>query len=140
MRVLLVAVAALILGGCYHATIDTGLQPSGQKIEKKWAHGFVYGLVPPETIETASRCPNGVAKVETRLSFLNQLASALTWGLYTPMTIEVNCAAVGTASIPADAEKLTVAEDASEEEVAQAFDEAARRSSEQRAPVWVSFE
>lgn len=140
MRVLIIAVFALVLGGCYHATIDTGLQPSGQQVEKKWAHGFVYGLVPPETIETMSKCPNGVAKVQTQLSFLNQLASALTWGLYTPMTIRVDCAAVGTAALPADAEKVAVGKDAGAEEISRAFDEAARRSSQQQNPVWVSFE
>lgn len=33
-----------------------------------------------------------MARVETRLSFLNQLASFITWGIYTPMSIEVTCA------------------------------------------------
>lgn len=94
-KVVVGAVAALMLvsTGCYHAVVDTGLQPSGQTIEKSWAHGFVYGLVPPSAVETASRCTSGVAKVETKHSFLNQLASGLTWGLYTPMTISVECAA-----------------------------------------------
>lgn len=94
-KLLAVAALALTLSGCYHATIDTGRTPSGQVIERDWAHGFVYGLVPPSTVETASRCPNGVARVETQLSFLNQLTTFLTWGLYTPMEITVQCAAPG---------------------------------------------
>jgi hypothetical protein len=53
----------------------------------------VLGLVPPETVETASECTNGVAKIETRLSFLNQLVGLLTIGIYTPMSIKVTCAA-----------------------------------------------
>ena len=85
---------ALGLGACYHATVETGLQPSGETVKKQWAHSFLYGLVPPSTIETAAKCPSGVARVETRLSFLNQLANILTFGIYTPMTIEVECAAV----------------------------------------------
>lgn len=97
---LAVAIAAT---GCYHATIDTGLQPSGQTIKKPWATSFVYGLVPPEVVETAAKCPNGVAKVETQLSFLNQLVSALTFGIFTPMTIEVQCAAPRTGMAPSDA-------------------------------------
>jgi hypothetical protein len=100
---------AVVLSGCYHATVDTGRVPSGQTVEVEWAHGFVYGLVPPSTVEVAQQCPNGIAKVETQLSFLNQVASALTFGIYTPMEISVQCAAPGTAlneaemTVPANA-------------------------------------
>jgi Bor protein len=89
----LVLLCALTTAGCYHATINTGRQPSGQTIEVPWAHSFLYGLVPPSTVETAQQCPNGVATVETQHSFLNGLASFLTFALYTPITIEVQCAA-----------------------------------------------
>ena len=34
--------------------------------------GEVFGLAPPSTVETMERCPNGVARVETQLSFLDQ--------------------------------------------------------------------
>jgi hypothetical protein len=86
------AACLLLATGCYHATIETGLQPSPQTVEKKWASGFIFGLVPPSTIETKAKCANGVAKVETQLSFLNQLVSALTLGIYTPMDIRATCA------------------------------------------------
>lgn len=90
-------IAAIGIGatGCYHATIDTGLAPSTTVIDKPWANSFVYGLVPPDVMETASRCPHGVSKVETQHSFLNGLVGALTWGIYTPMQITVTCAATG---------------------------------------------
>src|SRR5512141_2943195 len=91
-------VAACALSGCYHATIDTGLAPSGQTVTKPWANSFIAGLVPPAVVETASKCPNGVAKVETQHSFLNMLASFVTFNIYTPMQIDVTCAARGTAS------------------------------------------
>ena len=87
-----VLLAALSTTGCYHAIIETGRSPSGQSIERAWAHSFLYGLVPPSVTETASQCPNGVARVETLHSFLNSLAGGLTWGIYTPMTIRVQCA------------------------------------------------
>ena len=80
------------LAGCYHATVETGLTPSPQTIEKKWASSWVYGLVPPSTVETQAKCANGVAKVETQLSFLNQLVGVLTLGIYTPMEITATCA------------------------------------------------
>ena len=94
-KMALTLVLALGVGACYHATIETGLPAGPDKIEKKWAHSFLGGLVPPETIETMEKCPNGVARVETRHSFLNQVANALTGGIYSPMEIIVTCAASG---------------------------------------------
>jgi hypothetical protein len=94
-KVMLALASAAVLAGCYHATVETGLPPSPQTIEKKWASGWIYGLVPPATIETMQRCPNGVARVETQLSFANQLVNFLTLGIYTPMEIVVTCAASG---------------------------------------------
>lgn len=87
---------AMLGSACYRATIETGLQPNGTMIQQKWAMSFVSGLVPPPTVETASKCPDGVAKVETYHSFLNSLVAAVTWGIVTPMTIEVSCAAKRT--------------------------------------------
>ncbi len=88
----------LLAGGCFHATIETGLAPSPQVIDNQWAHGFLWGLVPPSTVETASKCPHGVARVETQHSFLNGLVYWITWGIYSPIEITVTCAASGTAS------------------------------------------
>lgn len=102
-NIIAVAVISLTASGCYHAVVDTGLAPSPQAIDKAWAHGFVYGLVPPSVVETASKCSQGVSKVETQHSFLNMLAQALTLGLYTPMQITVTCAGSGATGIaPAD--------------------------------------
>jgi hypothetical protein len=38
------------------------------------------------------KCSDGTARVETQHSFGNQIAAALTLGLYTPMEITVTCA------------------------------------------------
>ena len=84
----------LAVSGCYHATVETGLPPSNQTLEKHWASGWIGGLVPPSAVETAERCPDGVAKVETKLSFLNQVVAVITLGIYTPMYIEVCMATV----------------------------------------------
>lgn len=93
-RTLVVSLLALAPAvACYHATIDTGLTPSAQTVEKSWAAGWLYGLVPPSAVESKAKCPNGVSKVETQLSFPNQLANVLTLGIYTPMEIKVTCAA-----------------------------------------------
>jgi len=126
-------VAAFALTGCYHAVINTGRPESTDIITIKWANGFIYGLVPPPVVETASRCTNGVAKVETQHSFLNMLAQFVTFGLYTPMQIDVTCAARGTAS----AESVIKVEQGRTME--QAVAQAVQLSAEKDAPVYVQF-
>jgi Bor protein len=94
----LCATSLIALGGCYHATVETGATPSTVVIDKAFASSWIYGLVPPSTVSTAAKCPDGVAKVETQHTFLNQLVGFLTLGIYTPMQIKVTCAARGAAS------------------------------------------
>jgi hypothetical protein len=126
-------VVAFALTGCYHAVINTGRPESTDVISIKWANGFVYGLVPPPVVETAARCTNGVAKVETQHSFLNVLAHVVTFGLYTPMQIDVTCAARGTAS----AESVIKVQPG--HTVEQALSQALLLSAEKEAPVYVQF-
>ena len=98
----LLSTAVLFLGvaastGCYHATVVTGATPSTEVVEKKWANSFLWGIVPPATVDAAAKCPNGLAKVETQHSFLNGLVAILTFGIYTPIQITATCAAKGAA-------------------------------------------
>lgn len=120
-----------LTSACYHATIDTGLTPSTQTIEKPWASGWILGLVPPSPVNTAKKCQNGVAKIETQLSFLNQLVSFLTLSIYTPMDIKVTCAQGRTSSLPIIK---------SGPDKAAAFQAAVRVSWETRQPVLLSYE
>jgi hypothetical protein len=100
MRRPCLAIASLLLSGaCYHATVETGMAPNGQVIEKEWAHSFIAGLVPPDVVSSAQKCPNGVAKVETEQSFLNLLAGAVTFGIYSPMHLRVTCGTGRMASL-----------------------------------------
>jgi hypothetical protein len=94
----LVAVVSFV-SGCYHAIIETGRPAGSQVIDRPWAMSFIYGLVPPSVENVASRCPAGVARVETQHSFLNGLVQVLTFGIVTPMRITVTCASGGTASL-----------------------------------------
>ena len=99
-RWLSLAAITAVFAGCYHATIETGAIPSADVMEKSFASGWIYGLVPPSTVSTAARCPHGPAKVETKLSFVNQLVGFLTLGIYTPMNIKVTCAAAAADAAP----------------------------------------
>lgn len=124
--------------GCYHATVSTGATPSTEVIEKPFASSWVYGLVPPNAIETMAKCPQGVAKVETKLSFVNQLVGALTFGIYTPMTIKVTCAlkANTTSALRAD---ISVPSGTGRDQVRDAFASAADQAARQRATVLVQM-
>ena len=90
-----IACAALLVStaACFHATIETGLAPSTTVIEEPFASGWIYGLVPPNTVSTQAKCPRGVSKVETQHSFVNMLVSLITFDIYTPIDIKVTCAA-----------------------------------------------
>lgn len=125
---------AMVVGGCYHAVIETGRAPSGTVIEDKWADSFIDGLAPPDVVNTAQQCPNGVARVETEHSFLNLVAAAFSFGIYTPMHITVHCAAAST-PVPDDRVIRTDARGA-----AAAVDRAARLSAERGGPAYVVFE
>ena len=134
----LVAVTTLIgLAACYHATIDTGLPPSPQVVDKPWASGWIYGLVPPKTIETMAKCPNGVSKVETQLSFVNQLVNFLTLGIYTPMSIKVTCASGSRAAIPQGASKVELGANPTVQDLQDALGRAAALSARIGAPVYI---
>ncbi|MEO8138891.1 MAG: Bor family protein [Gemmatimonadota bacterium] len=128
---LLVGLVAVM--GCYHATIETGAKPSTVVIEKRWASGWIFGLVPPKTIETAAKCSTGVAKVETKLSFLNQLVSFLTLSIYTPMEIVVTCAE-GMEPAPTS---MMIPDSASTASWQAALAAAADQSATMDAPVYV---
>ena len=91
-RIAAVMLGVLLVGGCYHATVNTGIETGPRRVEQKWAKSFVYGLVPPDAVDAQSECgDSGVARVETKLSFLNQFVGALTLGIFTPMEIVVTC-------------------------------------------------
>ena len=136
IRTVAAAFLAVLAAGCYHVTVDTGRSPSGQTIERPWANSFVYGLVPPPVVETASQCPNGVARVESQISFLNGLVAVLTLSIYTPMTITVQCA--GGMAPDAAAAGSTVK--GTGRDGGEAILEAARRSARSGQPVLVDLQ
>ena len=134
-RAITLACFVALTAGCYRATVETGLQPSEVSVKKEWASSFLAGLVPPATLETMSQCPNGVSRVQTHHSFLNMVAYAITWGIYSPITIEVQCAAARE-----DETALVVPAGASMADAARIFDAAAVMSKEEQKPVFVRFE
>src|SRR5512132_3244969 len=100
LRRRLIPLLALCFAGCYHASVETGRAPGPQHIEKGWVASYLGGTVGPSTVDVKAACANGVSKVETKHSFLNGLVGGLTLAIYTPMTIEVTCAAAPAAQAP----------------------------------------
>ena len=138
-RTVTMALVMVVLSGCsYHATIETGLPPSNETVEEPWAASWIGGLVPPATVETVAQCPDGVARVETQISFLNALVAALTLSIFTPMNIKVTCADGGRMN-RVDAVDIQVDPGATVEQRRQALNEAAQRSAEIGVAVFVSF-
>jgi len=40
-------------------------------------------------------CPNGWAQIKTETSFFNGFVEAITWGIYSPQSVTIQCAAGG---------------------------------------------
>lgn len=131
------AFCMMALSGCYTATIETNLPPSNTKIEKNWAAGWIFGLVPPKTVETAAQCPHGVAKVVTQLSFANMLVGFLTLDIYVPMTIQVTCAQASETSLVDPKDTFAVSKDASPKEFRNVFMMAAEKVAQSESEVFV---
>jgi hypothetical protein len=125
---------------CYHATIITGLPAGSDMVTKEWASGWLFGLIPPSTVETASKCKNGVAKVETQHSFLNLLGQWITASIWTPMQIDVTCASSNRMSLgPTEHGDVIHAKDGSAAALRTAIAEAAEASSRRHEAVLVVF-
>lgn len=129
----------LVTTGCYHAVIETGKSPAPQSVERPWAPSFIGGLVPPPVVETAARCPNGVSRVETQLSFLNMLVGFLTGGIFTPMSIRATCATAGSEDQAAIHDAVVIERKVDLRSQQLQLTLAARRSAELGEPIWIVF-
>lgn len=88
----LLALTLMASTGCYSVGLVTRNVPPGET-HHKWMHGFIYGLVGSE-IDAEGMCGNRpVARVDTYMSLGNMVLTALTWGLYSPMSLDVTCGA-----------------------------------------------
>lgn len=52
---------------------------------------YLWGLIGGEPVDLAKVCPGGVAAIDSKSAFSDQLFSILTGGLYSPMSVEVQC-------------------------------------------------
>jgi hypothetical protein len=113
--------------------VNTGLPAGSTTIDRPWTSTFIFGLVPATPIDVRSQCTNGVAIVDTQMTFLNGLVGALTLGIYTPLSVSVTCASGGSAMRPGTTEVR--ADDGSDEAFAASMSEAVLASRLSGAPV-----
>lgn len=140
LTILLVALS-LSFASCYNASVITDKTPSNVVIDKPWALGFVYGLIPPATIDASETCENGIAKVETKLSFLNQLVNGLTFGIVSPMHITVTCAVANNGDLNNNQDNLfTINKGSKLIEIQETFMNAADYAVQSYTEAYVIFE
>lgn len=94
---------------------------------------------PAEYVQTASKCPNGAAKIETQLSFVNQLVAWLTVYIYTPMSIKVTSAESRRASASPTAPTIDVGANPTAEQLKDAISRAAAISLRDGVPVYIEY-
>lgn len=85
------SVAASLLTGCVTTTFKTGLPGGGAKKEERGTY-FLYGLVGDKTLNLSELCPEGVSSFKDYFSAVDGILSCVTCGIYTPKSIEVECA------------------------------------------------
>ena len=135
---LLLIALVLTMSGCYHAQITTGLEESNQVYTEAWATSFIAGLIPPDMVDATEHCNNGVAKVETRHSFLNLVAQAVTFSIFSPMEITVTCA-TSSADLPTGEQSIELAQNSSDELIQDTYTEAVQLSAKTEKPVYIQF-
>jgi hypothetical protein len=93
-RFVTVVVIALCAGGCYRASVSTGLAAAAEPNQQsRWTNAWFAGLIGPGDFEAADFCGGGnAAVVETKHSFLNLLVETVTLFIYAPVTVTVTCA------------------------------------------------
>jgi hypothetical protein len=125
--------------GCFHQVVQTGRPAGSNVIDMPWVSGWLWGLVAPPPIETRSQCPSGVATVETEMSFMNGLVSALTLGIYSPQHVRITCSSGGTASLPRGLKEFSIPANATAEQRADVLSRAIEASANEHAPVILRF-
>lgn len=89
--------AALALSACATHRINysnPAAAPGGAAKEYKQSF-FLWGLAGGNEVNLGSECPDGVAKITSMSSAGDSILHWLTGGLYSPMSVQVQCAGAG---------------------------------------------
>jgi hypothetical protein len=112
MKTLLVSiVATLSLSACATHSINytNPSAPPGGAISNHKQSFFLWGLVGGSQVDLARTCPNGVARITSRQAPVDGILAAFTGGIYSPMSVQVQCAG-GSAAAEAPATSVAKGE------------------------------
>ncbi len=83
--------ACAALSGCFTVRYETRL-PEGGPTKKEHARFFLWGLAGHKDVDLDELCPGGAHAWRSRASAGDVVLSLVTFGVYVPRTIEVECA------------------------------------------------
>ena len=95
MGLALVVLTLCLVGssGCFRTTIATSPYAPSGTYENTWTHTLFWGLMTMNRVDGSALCHGQVAVVRTKFSGLSLLAGAVTFGVWTPLRVTVECAA-----------------------------------------------
>lgn len=66
--------------------------PSGGPTQSAKQSFFLWGMVGGTEVDLQKTCPTGISQIESEFSVGDRFLTILTIGLYSPMTVNVQCA------------------------------------------------
>lgn len=93
-RLLAAALACFALSGCYAVRYETRA-PAGGPHKEERARFYLWGLAGHEDVDLDELCPGGAHAWGSRASAGDVVLSLVTFGIYVPRTIDVECAKEG---------------------------------------------
>jgi hypothetical protein len=90
---LLALCAAGLLAGCHTVRYQTARPASARHVEQKH-HFFFWGLKGKPVVDLDAACPEGVARWTNHATPGDWLASVVTLGVWSPRTVDIECAEV----------------------------------------------
>lgn len=86
----MIAIASMMLTSCYTYTTVVGKGAQGNNETKQWNHYVLWGLAPVGVSDAKAMAAGATDyTVKTEQTFVNGLLSAITFGIYSPMTTTV---------------------------------------------------
>ena len=131
----MVAGACVLLAGCFHQVVSTGLAAGTTRVERPWTSTWIFGLVEAQPIDVRQQCPDGAAFIESKMTFMNGLATLLTLFIWDPWSVTITCASGGRASLDPATTRLELGPS-----VTAALDLAARLARTSGQPVAVVWD
>lgn len=88
---------ALVATGCATHTINykNPTAQAGGATQSVKQSFFLWGLVGGSEVDLDKVCPTGVKQIQSKTGVGDQLFTIITGGIYSPMSVDVECAAGG---------------------------------------------